>query len=126
MRRSGLDTPLLLTVTALIGLGLAMLYSTGQTDSPTIATGLWQRQLVWLGVGVVGAAFTFRVSPRILEWLTPFVYIGAIVLLVVTLFVGTGAGTAAGTKSWLAIAGVRIGQPAELAKLATILSGGTP
>ena len=121
MRRSGLDTPLLLAVTALLGLGLATLYSAGQTDFPTIAASIWQRQLVWLGVGVVGAAFIFRISPRILEWLTPFVYIGAIVLLVVTLFFGTGAGTAAGTKSWLAIAGVRIGQPAELAKLATIL-----
>ena len=121
MRRSGLDTPLLLAVTALLGLGLATLYSAGQTDFPTIAASIWQRQLVWLGVGVVGAAFIFRISPRILEWLTPFVYIGAIVLLVVTLFFGTGAGTAAGTKSWLAIAGIRLGQPAELAKLATIL-----
>jgi rod shape determining protein RodA len=35
--------------------------------------------------------------------------------------VGTGAGTAAGTKSWLALGGHRIGQPAELAKLATVL-----
>lgn len=121
MRRSGLDTPLLLVVTALLGLGLATLYSAGQTDFPTVAAGIWQRQLVWLGVGVVGAAFTFRVSPRILEWFTPFLYVGAMVLLVVTLFFGTGAGTAAGTKSWLAIAGVRVGQPAELAKLATIL-----
>ena len=121
MRRAGLDTPLLLTVTTLLGLGLAILYSAGQTDFPTIATGIWQRQLVWLGVGVIGAALIFRVSPRILEWLTPFVYIGAIVLLVVTLVVGTGAGTAAGTKSWLAIGGIRLGQPSELAKLATIL-----
>ncbi|MCH6547161.1 MAG: rod shape-determining protein RodA [Gemmatimonadetes bacterium] len=121
MRRSGLDTPLLLVVTALLGLGLATLYSAGQTDFPTVAAGIWQRQLVWLGVGVVGAVLTFRVSPRILEWFTPFLYVGAMVLLVVTLFFGTGAGTAAGTKSWLAIAGVRLGQPAELAKLATIL-----
>src|SRR5207253_9850825 len=35
--------------------------------------------------------------------------------------VGTGAGTAAGSKSWIAIGGHRFGQPAELAKLATIL-----
>jgi len=42
------------------------------------------------------------------------------VLLVLTLFIGTGAGTAAGSKSWLAIGGHRFGQPAELAKLAVI------
>jgi len=32
-----------------------------------------------------------------------------------------GAGTAASSKSWIAIGGHRFGQPAELAKLATIL-----
>jgi len=37
------------------------------------------------------------------------------------LFIGTGAGTAASVKGWLSIGGVRIGQPAELAKLATTL-----
>ena len=42
-------------------------------------------------------------------------------LLLVTLAVGTGQGTATGTKSWLAIGGHQIGQPAELAKLAVIL-----
>jgi rod shape determining protein RodA len=65
--------------------------------------------------------FIFRVSHRILEWMTPFLYVTAVVLLLATLVVGTGAGTAAGSKSWLAIAGVRIGQPAEFAKMATIL-----
>src|SRR5204862_305888 len=34
---------------------------------------------------------------------------------------GTGGGTAASEKSWITIAGVRLGQPAELAKLAVIL-----
>src|SRR5437667_6891855 len=56
-----------------------------------------------------------------LEWATPFVYGMALFLLVLTLFIGTGAGTAAGSKSWLAIGGHRFGQPAELAKLAVIL-----
>jgi len=44
-----------------------------------------------------------------------------LILLVATLLVGTGAGSAASSKSWLAIGGHRIGQPVELAKLATIL-----
>src|SRR5207247_2622777 len=49
------------------------------------------------------------------------VYGIALFLLVLTLLVGSGAGTAAGSKSWLAIGGHRFGQPAELAKLAVIL-----
>jgi rod shape determining protein RodA len=40
-------------------------------------------------------------------------------MLVALQFLGTGAGTAASTKQWLTIGGVRLGQPAELAKLAT-------
>ena len=121
MRRRGLDRPLLATVLLLVLSGLATLYSAGETDFPTIATGIWRRQLIWLGLGVSGAVVTFRTSPRILEWLTPFVYFSALALLVVTLFFGTGAGTAAGTQSWIAIGGIRLGQPAEVAKLATIL-----
>src|SRR5207247_1406435 len=51
----------------------------------------------------------------------PDAYGATVLLLLVTLVVGTGAGTAAGSRSWLAIGGLRVGQPAELAKLAVIL-----
>jgi rod shape determining protein RodA len=116
-----LDKVLVGAVLALALFGLATLYSAGQTELPTFVAVIWQRQLVWLGLGVIVASLTFRTSPRLLEWATPFVYGIAVFLLVLTLFIGTGAGTAAGSKSWLAIAGHRFGQPAELAKLAVIL-----
>ena len=116
-----LDKPLAAAVVALALFGLATLYSAGQTEVPTFVEGIWQRQVVWLGLGVIVAVVTFRTSPRMLEWATPFVYAIAVFLLLLTLFIGTGAGTAAGTKSWLAIAGHRFGQPAELGKLAVIL-----
>src|SRR2546427_9534651 len=45
----------------------------------------------------------------------------ALFLLLLPLLIGTGAGTAASSKSWIAIGGHRFRQPAELAKLATIL-----
>ena len=121
MRRTGLDKPLLLAVLALVVPGLATLYSAGQTDFHTIAADMWQRQLIWLAMGTVGAVLIFRTIPRVLEWFTPVLYIAALALLVLTLLFGTGAGTAAGTQSWIAIGGVRLGQPAEFAKLATIL-----
>jgi rod shape determining protein RodA len=116
-----LDKPLAAAVVALALFGLATLYSAGQTEVPTFVAGIWQRQLVWLGMGLFIAGLTFRTSPRMLEWATPFVYGIAVFLLLLTLFVGTGAGTAAGSKSWLSIAGHRFGQPAELGKLAVIL-----
>lgn len=120
-RARQLDKALVLSVGLLALYGLATLYSAGQTDVPTFVATIWQRQLVWLGLGLVVSWTTFRTSPRLLEWATPWVYGIAVFLLVLTLIVGTGAGTAAGSKSWLAIAGRRFGQPAELAKLAVIL-----
>ena len=116
-----LDKALVVSVGLLALYGLATLYSAGQTDVPTFVATIWKRQVIWLGLGFAVAVLTFRTSPRMLEWATPFVYAIAVFLLVLTLFIGTGAGTAAGSKSWLAIGGHRFGQPAELAKLAVIL-----
>ncbi len=121
MDRGGLDRPLVIVVGILVVLGMLTLYSAGLTDVPSPAEGLWRRQLVWLGIGIVGAVLAYRISPRILEWATPFLYVFALLLLAFTLLIGTGAGTAAATKSWIAIGGVRLGQPAEVAKIATIL-----
>ncbi len=116
-----LDKALVVSVAALALYGLATLYSAGQTDVPTFVETIWHRQLLWLGLSLVVAGLTFRTSPRMLEWATPWVYGIALFLLVLTLLIGVGAGTAAGSKSWIAIGGHRFGQPAELAKLATIL-----
>ena len=116
-----LDKPLGLVVVALAAYGLATLYSAGQTDVPTFVTTIWQKQLIWLGVGLVGAVLMFRTSPRLLEWATPYAYGISLAILVLTLFAGVGGGTAASERSWIAIGGLRLGQPAELAKLAVIL-----
>jgi rod shape determining protein RodA len=116
-----IDRSLALVVIALAAYGLAALYSAGQTDVPTPVAEIWKRQLVWLGLGLICVVVMFRTSPRLLEWATPFAYSFVIFLLVLTLLVGTGAGTAASSKSWLSIAGHRVGQPAELAKVVVIL-----
>ncbi|HKW40460.1 MAG TPA: rod shape-determining protein RodA [Gemmatimonadales bacterium] len=116
-----LDKPLGVVVLALSVYGLATLYSAGQTDIPSFVTTLWHKQLIWLAVGLVGAVLMFRTSPRLLEWATPYAYGITVLVLLFTLFIGTGGGTAASERSWITIAGVRIGQPAELAKLAVVL-----
>ena len=116
-----LDKALFVSVGALAVYGLATLYSAGQTDVPTFVATIWQRQLIWLGLCLIVAVLIFRTSPRMLEWATPFAYAIALLLLLLTLFIGTGAGTAASSKSWISIGGRHFGQPAELAKVATIL-----
>jgi rod shape determining protein RodA len=116
-----IDRPLAAVVLALAAYGLATLYSAGQTDVPTFVATIWHKQLIWLGVGLAAAVLMFRTSPRLLEWATPYAFGISVVVLLFTLFVGTGAGTAASERSWISIGGLRLGQPAELAKLAAIL-----
>jgi rod shape determining protein RodA len=121
MRLAAIDRQLAGTALLLMLYGLLVLYSAGQTDVPTQGYGVWHRQFIWFGVGMVAAWATFQVSPRLLEWLTPAIYGFSVFLLLVVLIVGTGAGTAASSHSWLAIGGHQIGQPSELAKVSTVL-----
>jgi len=116
-----IDRSLVFVTVALAGYGLATLYSAGQTDVPTFVATIWHKQLIWLGVGLVAAVLMVRTSPRLLEWATPYAYGVGLFMLLLTLATGTGAGTAASERSWITVAGVRLGQPAEVAKLAVIL-----
>ena len=116
-----IDKPLAAVVLALAGCGLAALYSAGQTDVPTFVATLWHKQVLWLSFGLAAMVLMFRTSPRLVEWATPYAYGVSIALLVWTLLAGVGAGTAASERSWLAIGGVRLGQPAEIAKLSVVL-----
>ncbi|MEX1186892.1 MAG: rod shape-determining protein RodA [Gemmatimonadaceae bacterium] len=120
-RRIVADYPLVLTALALSLLGSAMVYSAGRTDVPTYVAGLYKPQIVWVILGLLTAYGITRTSVRLIQWLTVPAYALSLFLLALTLVIGTGAGTAAGTKSWLAIGGVRIGQPAELAKITVVL-----
>jgi rod shape determining protein RodA len=121
MTRWGPEHRLVGIVLLLAAYGLAMVYSAGQTDVPSYAEMAWVRQTAWMGLAAVTAFVASRASFRILDWAAPGIYVFGIALLVLTLFVGTGAGSAASAKSWLTIAGVRVGQPVEVAKIATVL-----
>ena len=121
MRGPAIDRNLVMVSLALMLFGLATLYSAGQTDVPTRAAGVWHRQIVWYGVGIVTCWVIYNASLRVLEWVAPALYAFSILLLGIVLVVGTGAGTAESSHSWLSIGGHQIGQPSELAKVATVL-----
>jgi rod shape determining protein RodA len=121
VRGPAIDRNLVMVSLALALFGLATLYSAGQTDVPTRAAGVWHRQFVWFGVGILACGVVYNVSLRVLEWLAPALYGFSVLLLGVVLIVGTGAGTAESSHSWLSIGGHQIGQPSELAKVATVL-----
>lgn len=115
------EWPLVALAATLTAFGVAMVYSAGQTDVPSFVEGLWRTQVMWAVLGISGAFVVSRFSVRGLEFMSLPVYLGATFLLLLLLFIGQGAGTAASTKSWLAIGGVRLGQPSEFAKIAVVL-----
>jgi rod shape determining protein RodA len=112
----------LVAVALLLSLyGIAVVYSAGQTDIVTYVAKLWKQQLMWLALGVAGAFAVSRASMRMLEYVAIPLYIGTIVVLAYLLFFGGGTGTAQGTKSWVIIGGMKLGQPSELAKITVVL-----
>jgi rod shape determining protein RodA len=121
MRAATIDRQLMTISACLMFFGLLTLYSAGQTDVPTRAAGVWYRQFFWFGIGVVAGGMVFHLSVRLLEWLAPALYGFSLALLGLVLVVGTGAGTAQSSHSWLSVGGHQIGQPSELAKVATVL-----
>ena len=121
--RRWMGDPLLVLGLALLSVfGIAMIYSAGVLNVPSaVVEGAWKRQLVWFFLALIGFAVLQRIGPRWFEWFAVPGYVIAVVLLAITLVVGSGAGTAAGVKSFLRIGPIGF-QPAELAKIATVLA----
>lgn len=113
-RLTGVDWSLLFATVLLALVGLATVHSA----SAELPVDYLPRQALWVGLGVALAALVLAFDYHSLIDLAVPVYLGAVALLVLVLFIGEGPG---GTRSWLTVAGVRLGQPAELAKVATAL-----
>ncbi len=120
--RFPIDWGLVAIALALSCYGIFVVYSAGQTDILTGVARLWRSQLLWFVFGLAGAYGMTRVSVRFLDWITWPAYWVTVALLVLLLFIGKGAGTAASSKAWLAIGHFRIGQPSELAKITVVLA----
>ena len=125
MARERVHVDWVLVVSALLlsFYGIAIVYSAGQSDIPIAAyiVKAWRQQLVWFMLGLIGAYGMSRASIRMIEWMAVPMYVLTTLLLVLLIFIGKGAGTAAGVKSWLVIGGFRLGQPSEVAKLTVVL-----
>ena len=121
LRRVVIDSRLV-TITVLLSLfGLAMVYSAGQTDMKTAAATAYRSQAVWLLIGMASAYGLSRMPVRFIKWVTWPAYLFTLALLMSLLVLGVGSGANGHTRSWLAIGGHRLGQPAEFAKLTVVL-----
>jgi rod shape determining protein RodA len=121
-RRFPIDWPLVIVALLLSIYGISIVYSAGQTDIVTGVAKLWRSQVIWFLISLGAAYGISRCSVRLLDWLTWPAYYVTVAMLVLLIFIGKGAGTAASSESWLAIGGMRIGQPSELAKITVVLA----
>lgn len=110
---TGLDWAILASSLALAAVGLATVHSA----SAELPIDYLPRQALWVGLGLVAMAVAFFLDYRLLVELSPPIYGLAVGLLVLVLVVGTERG---GAQSWLGSGGVGF-QPAEVAKVATVL-----
>ncbi len=122
LERWTLDRPLFFGILMLSAFGIAMIYSAGQVSVPNVVTAdAWVRQVQWLIIALVVFSAVSRIPVRWIVWAALPSYVISVVLLALTLVIGEGRGTATGVKSWINIGGFGF-QPAEIAKIATILA----
>jgi rod shape determining protein RodA len=119
--RWAVDPALVLAVLVLSLFGIAVIYSAGVVYVPNPVTQYaWLRQTIWFIFALASFTALARVPLRWIEWVAIPSYVISVVLLAVTLVIGTGGGTAAGVKSWIRFGALGF-QPSEIAKIATVL-----
>ena len=117
-----IDTPLLVFIALLSGLGLLILYSSsgGSLD-------LVYRQLIHLGLATSVMLIVAQIPPLLLKRSAPILMVLGIVLLILVLFFGSYGG---GAQRWLNLGFIKF-QPSEMMKIivpigiASILSEST-
>ena len=107
--RLHIDVPLLITLVAVSALGLIVLYSAGGGDIELV-----ERQLVRLGIAYTCMLVVAQFPPRLLQRLTPWLFVTGILFLLAVLVSGETSG---GAQRWLNLYVVRF-QPSEMMKLA--------
>ncbi|HKO68128.1 MAG TPA: putative lipid II flippase FtsW [Burkholderiaceae bacterium] len=120
----GIDGPLIAVVVALVLIGTVMVYSASISlaDSPrynVAPTYFLVRHLSSLGIAFCGAVIAFQIPIGVWQRLAPFVFVGALALLVIVLIPGVGKGVN-GAKRWIALGFLNL-QPSELMKVACVL-----
>ncbi|MBP5226733.1 MAG: putative lipid II flippase FtsW [Kiritimatiellae bacterium] len=118
---------LTIAVFLLLGIGIVLLASAGTVraqDLYGVPYYFFQSQLKWLGISMVvlfvASVFDYRLWKRI-PWLTVAFFCFAVLLLVLVLIPGVSQSVKKGSARWLSIAGHRLGQPSELAKIAMVV-----
>ena len=114
-RRS--DLGLVAAALFLAGVGVCLIYSTGQGPLAAARANLYLKQLMWLGAGITALVAAAALPLRFYDGLAKLLYVFSLVALAVVLVVGEER---FGAKRWLDLGGFLL-QPSEFAKVAVIL-----
>ncbi len=127
LARGPMDLPFLMLTLLLLGIGLIMMFSASYASAlydANIRDPYYYitRQALFAVGGVVAMYFISKVNYEQLRWMSIFILIFAVVLLVLVLIPGVHTARADGVRRWIR----RIGplpsfQPSEIAKVAIIL-----
>lgn len=109
LRKFVMDVPLLVTLLAVNGLGLVVLYSAVGSNATLLL-----RQGVRCLIALTAFLFVAQIPPRILRLWTPRIFFFGLVLLVLVILIGD---VGQGAQRWLDL-GIVSFQPSELLKLA--------
>lgn len=113
----GFDVVLLLSALSLSAIGVLFVYSSGVSSTGVVLSKEYIKQIIWVSLGVAILFGVVAFDYRRLSDLSPYIYAGVLLLLVLTLFVGRVVN---GARSWIPI--FQFGfQPSEFAKIVTIL-----
>lgn len=113
LRRVNLDGPLLLGLAAIMCFGLFVLYSAAGENLR-----LWEGQVLRFGLAIGVMVALAQVPPHWIRRVTPLLYVGGVVLLVLVAVLGD---IGKGAQRWLDLGVIRF-QPSELMKLAVPLT----
>ena len=109
-----IDKLMLFSMIALMIFGIINIYLASSAEFGTL---FLKRQSMWFVICLVALYFVVAIDYTLLKTYTPLFYWGSILLLIVTMFIGTDIN---GARGWIRL-GPASFQPAELAKLATIM-----
>lgn len=121
--RRTIDLSFLITVLALVTIGVGMVYSAsfvvGHNDFGD-GTYFLTRHLVWLAIGLVVLLVTARLDYHLWQRVATPLYVVSVALLALVLIPGLGNSTY-GASRWISLGPLPSVQPSEIAKLAIVI-----
>ncbi len=111
------DLSIVLCALFLSGLGICLIYSTGQGPLAAARANLYLKQLMWFGIGVAALSAAAVLPLRFYDGLAKFLYAASLLALAAVLVVGE---TRYGARRWLDLGGFLF-QPSEFTKVAVVL-----